>query len=172
MRKKTKADLAKYLAATAVLKKHANSPKLVITSSSGHTRSNRTLQLEEKNHEEADTLMICLAAAAYPSGVLELEWSSSVLILTSLYWLSNNLYCVRWGVKLYSLTHFGYCALWQACKNTAISTVSGVVEIAPIWGALVEEKTAALHVFHAFTGADTVLRTWQNEVVSTVREGW
>jgi len=121
MRKKTKADLAKYLAATAVLKKHANSPKLVITSSSGHTRSNRTLQLEEKNHEEADTLMICLAAAAYPSGVLELEWSSSVLILTSLYWLSNNLYCVRWGVKLYSLTlatvHYDKLVKTQQCRR-------------------------------------------------------
>ena len=60
---KTKAELANYLA-EAVLKKNANVPKLVITSASGHTRSNRTLQFEENNHEEADTLMICLAAAA------------------------------------------------------------------------------------------------------------
>ena len=36
---------------------------------------------------------------------------------------------------------------------------SGVVEIAPIWGALGEEK--ALHVFHAFTGADTVGRFFE-----------
>ena len=56
---KTKADLAKYLA-DAVLKKNANSPKLVITSASGHTRSNRTLQFEENNHEDADTLMMSI----------------------------------------------------------------------------------------------------------------
>ena len=56
---KTKANLAKYLA-DAVLKKNANSPKLVIISASGHTRSNRTLQFEENNHEEADTLMMSI----------------------------------------------------------------------------------------------------------------
>ena len=46
----------------------------------------------------------------------------------------------------------------KLCKNTAISMVSGVVEVGPIWNALGEKKAAALHVFHAFTGTDTVGR--------------
>ena len=39
-----------------------------------------------------------------------------------------------------------------------ISMVSGVVDVGPIWNALGEKKAAALHVFHAFTGTDTVGR--------------
>ena len=60
---KTKADLTEYLA-QVVLKNNANSQKLVITSASGCTISNHDMQFEDNNHEEADTLMICLAAAA------------------------------------------------------------------------------------------------------------
>ena len=135
-REKTKADLAKYLA-DAVLKKNANSPKLVITSASGHTRSNRTLQFEENNHEEANTLMICLAAAesqrCHGAWMVFFTPDTDVLVL--------------------AIAHYD-----KLCKNKAISIVSGVVEIGPIWGALGEEKAAALHVFHAFTGADTVGR--------------
>ena len=57
-------DLTEYLA-EAVLKSNANSQKLVITSTSHqHTRSKRSIQFEENNHEEADTVMICLAASA------------------------------------------------------------------------------------------------------------
>ncbi len=43
---KTKADLAEYLAET-VLKENANSPKMFITSASGHTRSNRFMMIFE-----------------------------------------------------------------------------------------------------------------------------
>ena len=54
---KTKADLADYLA-MKVLSYNTYSPKLVITSSSGYTRSNCRIEFEDNNHEEADTLMI------------------------------------------------------------------------------------------------------------------
>ena len=42
----------------------------------------------------------------------------------------------------------------KLCRNTAISMVSGILEIGPIWSALGREKAAALglRVFHAFTG--------------------
>ena len=46
----------------------------------------------------------------------------------------------------------------KLCKNTAICMVSGTLEIEPIWNALGRDKAAALAVFHAFTGADTVGR--------------
>ncbi|KAG1697394.1 putative Xaa-Pro aminopeptidase P [Nymphon striatum] len=69
---KTKADLTDYLA-KVTLDFQRDSPQLVITSASGHTNSNRNLTFEEKNHEEADTLMICLAVEAshrYPDAQL------------------------------------------------------------------------------------------------------
>ncbi len=59
--KKTKADRTDYLA-KATLNFNKDSPRLVITSASGHTKSNKSLQFEDNNHEESDTLMICLAA--------------------------------------------------------------------------------------------------------------
>ncbi|KAH3706897.1 hypothetical protein DPMN_066291 [Dreissena polymorpha] len=79
---KTKADLTVYLA-EATLKYDANSPKLVITSAAGHTRSNRCMQFYSNNHEEADTLMISLAAAASQ----RCPESSSPRIQTSWFWL-------------------------------------------------------------------------------------
>jgi hypothetical protein len=60
---KTKAELTKYLA-EVTLTYNANSPKLMITSVAAHTRSNQDMQFDANNHEEADTLMICVAAAA------------------------------------------------------------------------------------------------------------
>ena len=54
---KTKADLADYLA-MKVLTYNTDTPTLVITSSSGYTRSNGSIWFEDNNHEEADTLMI------------------------------------------------------------------------------------------------------------------
>ena len=54
---KTMADLADYLA-MKVLTHNTDSPKLVITSSSVYTRSNGSIEFEDNNHEEADTLMI------------------------------------------------------------------------------------------------------------------
>ena len=51
---KTNADLAEYLA-MKVLTYNTDSPKLVITSSSGYTRSKGSIEFEDNNHEEADT---------------------------------------------------------------------------------------------------------------------
>ena len=59
----TKADLTQYLA-EEVIGYNRHSPKVVITSASGHTRSNQIMTFELNNHEEADTLMICLATSA------------------------------------------------------------------------------------------------------------
>jgi hypothetical protein len=56
----TKADLTIYLAQSTIDFKK-DSPQIVITSASGLTRP---LQFEANNHEEADTLMICLAVEA------------------------------------------------------------------------------------------------------------
>ncbi|KAK5919141.1 hypothetical protein CgunFtcFv8_023060 [Champsocephalus gunnari] len=59
----TKADLTDYLAAK-ILEYNRGSSKLIITSASGNTRSNKDLLFEENNHEEADTLLIHQAVLA------------------------------------------------------------------------------------------------------------
>ena len=59
----SKADLTRYLA-SKTLEYDMESPKLIITSASGHTRSNKDLYFEDKNHEEADTLLIHQAVLA------------------------------------------------------------------------------------------------------------
>ena len=51
---KTKSDLTDYLT-KATLDYKKTSPQLVITSASGHTKSNRNLHFEDNNHEVADT---------------------------------------------------------------------------------------------------------------------
>ena len=56
---KSKADLTDYLA-KAILDYKRNR----FSYSSQHTRSNGNLHVEDNNYEEADTLMICLAAKA------------------------------------------------------------------------------------------------------------
>ena len=112
--KKTKADLTKYLA-EAVLKKNANSQKLVISSAAGHIRSNQIMQFEENNHEEADTLMICLAAAASQrcpeARMIFFSLDTDVLVL--------------------AIGHYN-----KLCRNTAISMALGILETGPIWSAL------------------------------------
>jgi len=60
---KTKVDPTNYLAAK-ILEYNSVSHKLVITSSSGHTRSNKDLLFQDNNHEEADTLLIYRAVLA------------------------------------------------------------------------------------------------------------
>lgn len=133
---KTKADLTEYLA-DATLKHYTDSSKLFIVSASGHTRSNHNMTFPENNHEEADTLMICLAAtAAQRCPLAELVFFSpdtDVLVLV---------------VANYD----------KLCHKTSMSMVSGVIEIEPIWRALGREKATALPIFHAFTGADNVGR--------------
>jgi len=110
---------------------------VVITSASGHTRSNQNMTFEVNNHEEADTLMICLAASASQQSpgaqLVFFSPDTDVLVL---------------AVANYD----------QLCKNTSISMVSGTLEIAPIWRALGQEKAKALPIFHAFSGADNVGR--------------
>jgi len=60
----TKANLTEYLA-EKTLDYNKDSPKLIITSAAGHTRSNRDVgPFPDNNHEEADTLMICLGVSA------------------------------------------------------------------------------------------------------------
>lgn len=60
---KTKSDLTEYLA-NKTLEYNKRSSKLIITSASGITRSNKDLVFEENNHEEADTLLIHQAVLA------------------------------------------------------------------------------------------------------------
>ena len=104
---KTKTDLTEYFA-QAVLKNNAISQTLFITSTSGHTRSNRCMQFEENNHEEADTLMICLAAAASQrcpeAQMVFFSPDTDVLVL--------------------AVAHYD-----KLCKHTAICMVSGTLEI-------------------------------------------
>ena len=60
---KTKADLTGYLAAS-ILEYNKGSSKLIITSASRYTRSNKDLDFEENNHEEEDTLLTHQAVGA------------------------------------------------------------------------------------------------------------
>ncbi len=108
------------------------SPLLVTVAASGHTTSNRNLHFEENNHEETDTLMICLAVEASkrcPDAQLVFFNPDTVVLVLA-------------------VAHYD-----KLCKRTSISMVSGMV---PIWGALGKEKAQALPIFHAFTGADNV----------------
>ena len=134
---KTKNDLTNYLAAKT-LQYNNSSQKLVITCSSGHTKSNKDLIFEDNNHEEADTLLIyqaVLASHRNPPDAKMVFFSpdTDVLVLA----LAN-----------YDLV----------LKNTSISMVSGVMEIEPIWTVLGAERAKALPAFHAFTGADNTRR--------------
>lgn len=134
---KTKADLTNYLAAKT-LEYTSISHKLVITSSSGHTRSNKDLLFQDNNHEEADTLLIfhaVLASLRNPPDAQMVFFSpdTDVLVLV---------------IANYELM----------LKNTSISMASGVIEIEPIWRAIGAERAKALPAFHAFTGADNTGR--------------
>ena len=95
------------------------------------------MQFEENNHEEADTLMICLAAAA-------LEHCPEAWMV----FFSTNTDVLVLAVAQHD----------KLCKHTAILMVSGTLEIESIWSALGRDKAAALLVFHAFTEADNVGR--------------
>ena len=90
---------------------------------------------EENNHEEADTLMICLAAAAVQrcpkAQMVIFSPDTDVLVL--------------------AVAHYE-----KLCTNRAVCMASGRLEIEPIWNALGREKATALMAFHAFTGADNV----------------
>ena len=134
----TKADVTEYLA-EKTLDYNKDSSKLVITSAAGHTWSNKDVgSFPDNNHEEADTLMICLGVSATErnSRDAEIAFFSPgtdvlVLIITS-------------------------CDLLP--KNTSISMVSGVQQIKPLWTALGLEKAKAFPAFHAFYRADNIGR--------------
>ena len=131
---KTKADLADYLA-MKVLSYNTDSPKLVITSSSGYTRSNGSIEFEDNNHEEADTLMIhhaLLSSRRNPASARIVIFSpdTDVLVLA----VANHHLLLR---------------------NTSVSMVSGVIDVEPIARALGRQSANALPALHAFSG-DTV----------------
>ena len=131
---KTKSDLTGYLA-KAILDYRRDSPQLVITSALGHTRSNRNLHFEDNNHEEADTLMICLAVEASRRSP------------------DAQLVCFTPDTEVLVLAVAHYDKL---CRRTSLSIVSGTVDIGPIWRALGKQKAQALVMFHAFTGSDNI----------------
>jgi len=133
----TKADLADYLA-NKTLEYNHNSDKVIVVSASGCTSSNRGVQSESNNHEEADTLMIQMAIAASQQykGDVELTIFSpdtDVLVL---------------AVANYHLLP----------GNTSLSMASSVIKVEPICKALGEKRAQALPAFHAFTGADNTGR--------------
>ncbi|KAK5911790.1 hypothetical protein CesoFtcFv8_001726 [Champsocephalus esox] len=133
----TKADLTDYLAAK-IVEYNRGSSKLIITSASGNTRSNKDLLFEENNQEEADTLLIhqaVLASHRNPADAQLMFFSPDTDILV--------LVTANYDLLL---------------KNTSISMASGVVQIEPLWRALGKERAKALPAFHAFTGADNTGR--------------
>ena len=135
---KTKADLTVYLAAKT-LDYNLASPKVIITSASGHTKSNKDLHFDENNHEEADTLLIHQAVLASQRNTPDSELvffspDTDVLVLVT----------ANYDVLL---------------KHTSVSMASGIVlQIEPVWKALGPERAKALPAFHAFSGADNTGR--------------
>ena len=75
MKNKSKPD---GLPCTSTTQLQTDTPQLVIMSVSGQTRSNRDLNYEDNDHEEADTIMICLAAKA-------LQWCPNAELVFSLH---------------------------------------------------------------------------------------
>ena len=129
---KTKADLADYLA-MEVLSNNTDSPKLVITSSSGYTISNGSIEFEDNNHE-AETLMIHHAVLSYRRNtfntrIVIFSPDTDVLVLA----VANHHLLLR---------------------NTSVSMVSGVIDVELIARALGRQRANALSALHACSGAD------------------
>ena len=133
----TKADLTEYLA-EKTLEYNKDSSKVIIVSAAGRTLSNSNLHFDDNNHEEADTLMICLAVNAS-------QRSPSSAAIT--------IFSPDTDVLVLAIPNYHLMA-----NNTSVSMVSGVVPIRPMWVALGEERAKALSAFHAFTGADNIGR--------------
>lgn len=107
---KTKRDLTLYLY-NAILKHNMDSSKLVVASAGGTTRCNKQhLQFQNNNHEEADTLMVCLAATAAQrcpdAQLIFFSPDTDVLVLVT--------------------SHFPIL-----CKNTTVSVASNEVHVVP-----------------------------------------
>ncbi len=134
----TKSDLTEYLA-EKILEFNKDSSKLIITSAAGRTRCNRDVgPLPDNNHEEADTLMICL-------GVSATERNSKDAHMT--------FFSPDTDVLVLVIANYDRLPI-----NTTISMASGVQEVRPIWKALGQEKAKALPGLHAFTGTDNTGR--------------
>ena len=132
---KTNADLADYLA-MKFLTYNTDTPKLVITSSSGYTRSNGSIWFEDNNHEEADTLMVhhaVLSSRRNPA-------NARIVIFSP-------------DTDVHVLAVANHHLLF---RNTSVSMVSGVIDVEPIARALGRQRANALHALHAFSGDDTV----------------
>ena len=132
---KTNADLADYLTMN-VLTYNTDSPKLVITSSSGYTGSNGSIDVEDNNHHETDTLMIhhaVLSSRRNPANARIMIFSPDTDALAQL--LPTTI---------------------SSFRNTSVSMVSGVIDVEPIVRALGRQRANALPALHAFSGADTV----------------
>ncbi|KAG1661052.1 hypothetical protein GQR58_021722 [Nymphon striatum] len=112
---KTKAALTEYLA-EKILDYSRDSPKLVITSASGRTHSNKdTDHFEHNNHEEADTLMICLAITS--------TRRNRELQDIQLTFFSPDTDVLVLVIANYDLLP----------RNTSICMASGEVHIQPLW---------------------------------------
>ena len=134
---RTKADLTEYLA-KMILEYNKHSEKVLITSAAGCTRCNKEhIQFENNNHEEADTLMVCLAVA------VSQQCADGELVFFS----------PDTDVLVLVLANYD-----RLCRRTRVAMTSGLVEIEPIWKAIGRDKAKALPIFHAFTGTDNIGR--------------
>lgn len=112
----TKANLTEYLA-EKTLDYNKDSPKLIITSAAGHTRSNRDVgPFPDNNHEEADTLMICLGVSATERNSVDAQMT----------FFSPDTDFLVLIIANYD----------RLPKNTSISMASRVQQIEPLWAAL------------------------------------
>ena len=134
----TKSDLTKYLAEKVQLY-NKDSDKIIITSAAGFTNSNIDVgPLPDNNHEEADTLMICL-------GMFSSERHSKQAKMT--------FFSPDTDVLVLLVTNFE-----KLPKNTTISMVSSIKHIESIWRSLGPERSKALLGLHAFSGTDNTGR--------------
>ena len=112
-----------------VLTYNTDSPKLAITSSSGCTRSNGSVEFEDNNREEADTLMIHHAVLSSRRNsanarIVIFSPDTDVLVLA----VANHHLLLR---------------------NTSVSMVSGVIDVEPIARALADKgHNYYLHYMH------------------------
>ncbi len=133
----TKRDLATYLA-DKVLEYTANNEKIVIVSYAGKTRSNKFIEFNDNNHDEADGQMI-------RQGILgKSRWPTN----TELTIHSTDTDVVVIAVSMYP----------SLVSNTRILTASGILHIKPLWQVLGPEKANALIGLHALSGCDTTGR--------------
>jgi len=130
----TKANLTEYLA-EKTLDYNKDSPKLIITSAAGHTRSNRDVgPFPDNNREEADTLMICFGVSATEQNPVDAQMT---------FFSSDT------DVLVLIIANYD-----RLPKNTSISMASSVQQIEPLWAALGPDRAKALPGLHAFSGAD------------------